>query len=242
MKYVLSVLIGLALAAPALATNLPDFPFVVAVGKTEEAVAPDTATISLEVLAFESSSEKAVAIVTATSAQIMATLAAHKLDSSSVEASDLQKSTKRHRDKNYNSLEILGYTVARDFTIQLDDISGYSPLAKALMGLDNVVEIRSRFDVKDRESIENRLLAEAMKNARQKAVTMAQAIGSEVKSVYAISQGSNFNGFLAAFGESRYGAYVAPASSPREPELVMFAPKSIDIIQTVNVVFRIKPR
>lgn len=224
------------------ATSLPDFPFVVSTGIVEEKIAPDTAEITLSVMSFNTESEEALKAVSTASKNIMSVLQANDILLSSIQAGNLQKSTNRHRDKDYNALQILGYEVERDFTITIDNMSKYSSIAQQLIVIDNIVRTRSTFNVKNRQAIKAKLLADAMVDARQKAIVMAQAIGSDVKSVYAISQSSNFDGFMATFGAYTYLGSAAKLSDSGvgSTEIQMFAPKSITVSEIVNVVFKIK--
>ena len=230
----------LMLPSTAMSTDLPNFPFVVAIGETKASVVPDLATITIESQSFEKTSEKALAVVVKASEEILAVLKKHGLDATSFEASDLQKSTKRNVGKSYESLEILGYSVDRYFTIKISNITQYSQITRELIGINNVVGVRSTFDVKKRPEIENRLLTEAISDARQKANALAEGAGSRVVSVYAISQGYNFNKFLATFGADSYEGRVNAGASPLIQGLELFAPRSIDIQQKVNVVYRIE--
>ena len=85
------------------------------------------------------------------------------------------------------------------------------------------------------------MLAEAIDDAKEKASFMALSSSSKLVNVYAMSQGNNFSGFMAAFGAASYNYEVNGISYDHGGSgVTLFAPKTIAIAQSVNMVFRIK--
>jgi len=223
------------------ASNLPDFPFVVSTGIAKQDVKPDIATININVLAFDKDSIKSLDLANIASKGVIDLLTKYKINIKQLEAGDIQKSTKRNRDKDYNQLEILGYEVSRNIKLKLTDLSYYSELMNDLVSIDNVSGMNTQFDVSSRKKIESKLIKAASKNAQDKATKMAHGLNSKIHSVYAISQASNFDGFFATFGASSYSPESAYAMRQRMARNVaMFIPESINISQNINVVFRLK--
>ena len=81
--------------------NLPDFPFVVATGEVQREVRPDMAKISIEIVAFDEDSDKAVEQVSVASSTLLITLKKHGVSANSIEASDIKKNTTRERTSGY---------------------------------------------------------------------------------------------------------------------------------------------
>lgn len=223
-----------------LAANLPDFPFLVSVGNAEREVKPDNATIQLGAMAFDVDSALALTNVNIATSKIMEALKNHEVPVANVEASDIEKSTLRKRDSNYNTAEILGYEVSRTFTIELEDLSKYAELMSDLVAVNHVTSARTSFDIANRKEVEAELVLSAGKDARENAVNMAESLGTKILSVYAISQASNFSDFFATFGATSEQAYLKYENVSRPAIPVVFAPKSINVNQAINVVFRIE--
>lgn len=221
------------------AADLPDFPFVIASGHAELKVKPDTATVYVQVLAFDQNSDKALSQLHRATSQIMEKLKVHGIALEQLEASDLRKETKRHRTDSNQTTEILGYEVSRDLIITLHDLRVYPELMRDLAFLDHTSSVFTLFDSNKRKEMERELSQVAGKNARENAEAAAKSLGSSVHSVYAISQSTNFNELFPGVGS--YGSRQAMAFRYSDHEqLKLFAPETIDIQQSINVVFRLK--
>lgn len=222
----------------AYSANLPDFPFVVSVGRAEQEVKPDMVTVSLEIMAFEKESDVSRDKVNEATNRILKILKEYGASSEAIEATDIKKSTKRKRDSEYNSLDILGYEISRSLTIELKNLSSYSELISDIVSVNNVSGVRANFDVSNRKQIERELIELASEDASSKAEQMARSLGAKIHSVYAISQSSDFGAFFATFG-ARSEEVMADFSALHRRPIAMFAPKNITIRQGINVVFRI---
>ena len=216
--------------------NLPDFPFVVSVGKAEREVKPDIATVSLGIMSFEKKSDISSEKVGAATDSVLKVLQSYGISSKAVEATDIAKSTLRKRDSEYNNLEIIGYEVSRSLTIELKDLAKYSELISDIVAIDNVSSVRTAFDATNRKDIERELVEVASKDALNKAEQMAESLETKIHSVYAISQNSDFGSFFATFGAR--SADIAYARN--RARVAIFVPKKITISQGINVVFKIK--
>jgi len=88
------------------------------------------------------------------------------------------------------------------------------------------------------------LVVLASKNARNSAKHIANSLDKEIHSAYAVSQISNFESFLATFGASSnlIELFAARESKMKfnSGKVAMFIPKTINISQHINVVFRLK--
>jgi uncharacterized protein YggE len=225
----------------AVAADLPKFPFVVANGTAEKKIKPDMATIHLSILAFEKESDQALKVINDTSTKVTEILTKHGVNKEKIEATDINKTTTRKRDAEFNGLEILGYEVSRSMTIKLDNLAQYSDIMGNLIATNNVSGVRADFDVSDRKAVEAELIALAGADAKEKANAMANGLGTKVQSVYAISQVSSFGDFVADFGAGTMKRMeFRTADGAGNYETIMFAPETITVEQTLNVMFRIK--
>jgi uncharacterized protein YggE len=241
MNKTVVLILSCLMSFSAMAADLPSFPFVVANGVAEKKVAPDIATIHLSILAFEKESELALKATNDTTTKVTQILAEYGVGNDKIEATDIRKNTIRKRDSEYNALNILGYEVSRSLTIRLDNLTQYSDIMGNIIGTNNVSGVRAEFDVSNRKALEAELVAIAGADAKEKANAMAKGLGTTVRSVYAISQSSSFNNFIADFGATSMQSMVlSRAAGGGSYETLMFAPETITLEKTLNVMFRIK--
>lgn len=225
------------------ASPLPDFPFVTVTGESTKKVAPDTATIQLQVLVFEKRANTAQASLDKTTAKLLQVLQKNDIAPTSISSDEVNKRTKRSRDnRSYEELEILGYELSRQFTIELDDLKKYPHLSIDLLKLDNVVGVSSQFDVTNRQDIEVELIAEAGQKARTKAQLMASGLGVKLGPVFAMNDTGSFQSFFATFGlESQSYGYARgeKLASTRAGNQSSFIPEFIQISKRINVVYKL---
>lgn len=224
-------------AADVLATDLPNFPFIVTAGSASREVTPDEAVISVSLLSFDEDPDKALNTLSKAFDSSLAVLKEFQIPISAVEASDLRRSTTRARNENRQSLQVLGYQISRSIHVQLNNLSNYSELAEKLSALPNLSSFEAAFDVSNRTEIEEALLLEASIKAVREAQITADAFGQKLDSVYAISEASNFGDFLATFGAQSYREYAE--LSDFRPSMKMFVPEAIRIYRSINVVHRL---
>ena len=244
MNKTVVLILSCLMSFSAMAADLPSFPFVVANGVAEKKVAPDIATIHLSILAFEKESELALKATNDTTTKVTQILAEYGVGNDKIEATDIRKNTIRKRDSEYNALNILGYEVSRSLTIRLDNLTQYSDIMGNIIGTNNVSGVRAEFDVSNRKALEAELVQSVsilQDILKEKANAMAKGLGTTVRSVYAISQSSSFNNFIADFGATSMQSMVlSRAAGGGSYETLMFAPETITLEKTLNVMFRIK--
>jgi uncharacterized protein len=226
------------------ANNLPDFPFVVAKGFAEVEVKPDVATIQLRIEAVAPESDLALGKVNIATTAVINAIEKYKIPLENITATDIEKSTRRNRGGSMNQLEVIGYQVSRNMTINLDDISHYAELMSDIVSIDNIYNANASFDVKKRNEIKASLMQSASDDAKQRAHQMAESLGTKIHSVYAISESNSFDSLFASFGAQSYQSarpeMRAKMIQSSTGGTLMFVPKSINISKSINVVFRIK--
>lgn len=241
MNKIAVIVLSCLMSVGTLAADLPSFPFVVANGTAEKKIKPDMATIHLSILAFDKESDQALKTVNDTTTKVTDILTKSGVGKDKIEATDINKTTTRKRDAEFNGLEILGYEVSRSMIIKLDNLSQYSDIMGNIIATNNVSGVRADFDVSNRKAVEAELIAMAGTDAKEKANAMANGLGTKVQSVYAISQVSAFGDFVADFGAGSMKTMAfRTAEGAGNYETIMFAPETITVEQTINVMFRIK--
>lgn len=245
IRYLCSLIFGAALSVCATADNVPDFPFLVVQGNAEIHVKPDVAKIAFSITEFSKDSKAAVEAVSQRAKTIVDFAKKLGIEQQSINSAEYNKSTKRKQDEHYENLEILGYEVYQYFTIEIKNISLYSPFVDQLISTQNISDVRTTFSVSNKADIERNLVKEATSNAKSKASDLAEAMNVKLGQVFAVSQDRHFASVEAVFGI--YPIDSAPAYMP-PPELKlsdsvnasMFVPKSIEFSKSVSVIFKIK--
>jgi len=246
----LFLIMVLCIANCAFASEILNFPYLVASGSAEIKVAPDSAKISFSVTEFSKDAKEAGIKVFKQGQAVLAIAKELGIPKEQVTSSEYTKRTKRKRDDHYNDLDILGYDVSQDYVIEIKKIEQYTLLADQLLKLGNIENIRTSFDVSNRQAIESDLTKQATKDARKKANDLADGMGVKIISVHALSQDFSLSAYQAIFGVREYqGANMSPPEFVAPPALDfvpdsaasnMFVPKTIEISKSVNVVFKIK--
>ena len=142
MKKLFVVLI-LCIANFACASEMLNFPYLIASGSAEIKVQPDSAKISFSVTEFNKDAKEASLKVFKQGQAVLAIAEQLGIPKELVTSSEYSKSTKRKRDNNYNDLDILGYDVSQDYTIVINKIVQYSLLADQLLKLGNIEKLPS---------------------------------------------------------------------------------------------------
>ena len=236
MKKILFPIIFLISLNIALADPMPDFPFVVSSGAATIKVKPTTAEVLIYLGAFEKQSDIALQKINDTSRIIIDLLEKHSISTSHLEASNINKNTKYHREGS-EDLEILGYQITRQMKLKMDELESFEQLVDSLAALNNLSYLRTSFDVSNKEKINKELMRIAGQKAKEKAIDMANSLDAEIDSLYAVSETSSFDQFLTPLGiYSSSGAGFARDKT----KLQMFVPDTIELSKKINVVFRIK--
>ena len=244
MKNIVVTLSALAIATATYAASIPDFPFVFARGEASVEVAPDTATMTFNIKAFDKESSNAVAEVRSRSVEVINFLGKQGFGKGTLVSYELDKSVVRER-KNYQDLNILGYEVTRRFKLTIDDLSKYEKVAKTLFKTDGVINIETIFGRKDQKKIEGELLALACADARRYATSMAKGFERELGNVHCISK-SNFGniGIVFGLGADSYNSGGVMACCMQDPDNddFLFIPSTITFRNSVAVIFKLKEK
>ena len=245
-KVTVLVMLVFAIRGNVMASALPEFPFIGVRGEAEIDVKPDVVKLRFDVVAFSEKPGEALQQTQQRSSQLVALAEELGIPKENIESYGLVNETIRqsNRKNGYQPTEILGYEVSQSFSIKMTQLDKYSIFIDRLIALGNVTRVTPSFDVQNRDEIRRGLIAEASKDARQKAEALANAMGVRIKSVFAINQGTTFQSYFATFGLQE----KVMSDQPRVLALAsmdhlssnMLVPRSITIKNEVNVVYKIK--
>jgi len=225
-----------------MASSLPDFPFVLVTGEAKIEVSPNIAHINLNLMTFDSDPEKALATIGSRGRDIVALLTKLNVKKSDIKSYNLNKQTRRERSNSYGQGKISGYEISQRFEIALRNIKHYSLVMDQLIAMKNVNNVNIKFDVTNRDELVQNLVRSAGKDAKRKAQDLAAGLDTKLGRVFAATQDSSFNEFFARFGlrQENMGRVETMRMSDRAGNYNMFAPETIELRKTINVVYRLK--
>ncbi len=234
-RHTLAATLVITFAAASQASPLPDFPFVFARGHARLDVAPDIGTLTFKVYARHADLTKATAVVQDRSEQLLTSLSERKIAQRDIVAYEISKDVVREREKE--EPKIVGYEVTRRFSVTLRDLKNCEPLVKALLAMENVIDVSATFDRTDRKKIEAELIAKAGQNAREEAEHMARGLGAQLGPVFAISD-RGFADLAEVIGMRDFNRFL-PLYRGGESQ-VLFVPATISLQKDVTAIFKLK--
>lgn len=245
MKKNIIIIITLLLSGTmATAAQLPDFPFLYAVGTASKEIPPDLATITFDVEAFDENPEKSLDVVKNRSIELIDLFKKLEISTKNIETYEIDKRAVR-QEKNYVELKILGYEVKQKFSIKLHGFTQYGALIEKLLKYKNITNINAQFDVAQRKEVETSLTADACANAKVQAENMVSGIGTKLGTVFAISD-RGFNELEDQFGMSStreiIGGMFKKSMMAGDAGEIMFIPSTIKIGKQVNVIFKLETK
>jgi uncharacterized protein len=184
----------------AVASPLPDYPFVYANGNATREVAPDKASITFSIKTYDTQADKAFAQQSEVAARVLDFASKLGLSNDAIVAKAIEKRAVRKQDDHNNDLEILGYETTRSVTADVSDLGLFPKLIEFLYSQPNVENISAGFGRKDETTIRQALVEDACRDARERAERMAKGFGKKLGNVRAISEFgvSNVRNFLAS--------------------------------------------
>ena len=241
MLRVLALMFGLTSMA-AIASPLPDYPFVFTVGNARMEAAPDMVRLSFTVAARNKDLKVASAAVDSTFNSVVAALAAAAIRDADIDASAVDKTPLNHWDEGRNQTVADGYEVSRKIKVTGHDLAKYPQMARALLELPNTQNFNADFDRSDRPKLRADLRAAASRDAKARAEEMATQFGRKLGPARAISQIA-FPAIPGELGFSSGGAEIFDRMFKRsvpEGQEQFLAPATITISETVNVIYELQ--
>lgn len=235
----LSALFLIVFSVGSYASTIPDFPFVTVTGQSSRQVEPDSALLTFNIVTYNEDAQKAKSLLNKTAFDIVKEIKLHGVIEKNITSFEVNKRAKRARGKSYNDLNILGYEFTQRFELKTDTIENYSELTNALLNMNQIENIETRFEYSKSAEVEVELIQEAAKKAKQKAEHMAAGLGVKIDSVFAFNDSGSFSSFFATFGlNTSSGRFEAMRS--RVGNSSIFVPQFIELSKSINVVYKIQ--
>jgi uncharacterized protein YggE len=155
-------------------------------GEAEQEVMPDMALITAQVVVLNSDAAAARAEADTVSARALAVLRSLEIDDEDIDSSALNIAPRYRWDNERREQRQVGYQVTRSITARLKDLTRLGALMIQLSdaGINQVQPPQLR--IQDEESLHQSLLVAAAQNARQRAQTLATALGETLAGVQSV--------------------------------------------------------
>jgi uncharacterized protein len=227
---------------PASAADIPDYPFVFAIGRAEIETPPDVATCTLTVRSIDQDAAKAQATVDERLKSVLATLSAKEVLPGDIESFSINKQILTNDSRDAEPVKIRGYEISRSLKFRARRLDSLPPIEVSLVGAPNVENINCQFDRTDRAVIEADLLTKAIKSARAQEDKLSEPLGRHVVSATAVSK-APFDAIAASLGMGGYSTssqiYGRMFKKSVGPD-VLLVPATIYLSESVNVLFKIE--
>jgi uncharacterized protein len=232
-------------AATAVASPVPDYPFIYAEGSATRELPPDIATLTASVSVRNATSEGAVAGVQAAAAKVLALLAKSGIRDADINAAQISKSQQMRYDEATRRNVPDGYEASRSFAITVRDLARYPQLLTALLAMPGVNGGGGNFDRSDRAKVAAELVGEAADAARRNGELMANGLHRKLGPVRAIARipfaeipgRFGFGGGAMPMGVAAAAPMFKRSLAVEDASLV---PPGITLSESVNVLFELQ--
>ena len=187
MNAISRILLCLSLTTPLLACagETPEKPHVAVQGYAEVEALPDSAELSLQIVATRDSAADAKADVDRRVAKVLAAARGQNITDDAIRASQIRVAPDYQWEDGTRQLK--GQRVEREGVIELADLERYGALVDALVeaGIDQLGNVR--FLVSQREALAAQALKAAVADGRERAALLAGELGSKLDKIYSIN-------------------------------------------------------
>lgn len=226
------------LPMPALAGDLPAYPFIHATGTAYSFIMPDLGEIDFDVSVYDPVPEVATALVQTRITEIKALLLEQGLAEAAagIEVRDVRKEIRKGAEQDPANPQ---YLIKASVHINVADLSKWPAVMRPLLAMPNLDAFATTFGATQRVRLEEELVGEAVKDAQRKADAMARGFGKRAGAVAGISsdQLKNLGNAVGLVPSDRYQRANSRAQKNPDDMLIV---TSLKLAQTVDAVFRIK--
>lgn len=227
------------LTSSAMASSLPSYPFIHAIGEASMSLRPDIGEIDFELTELSTDPEVTLSMIEKSSADVMALLASHGVDLEDIEAAEIKKYV--------SSVEYLEtqdtqkkFRLMRNFHIVVRDIQKWNSVVASLLVKPYLGNFSINFGRSDMDRIQADLVMMATSNAKENAKRLAQGLSVRLGNASAASQSplKSISTLLGLDGVvKREEALIQNKPIARD----FAVPAWLKYKQSVDVVFRIRP-
>ncbi|WP_272521461.1 oxidative stress defense protein [Providencia sp. PROV202] len=234
---VAALLAGLAVPTMSLASAVPEGPHISTSASGAVKVAPDMATLSINVQVTNKDAAAAKAAVDKRVAEYYEFLKKNGIEKQDIEAANVR--TQPNYDYSSTAKASLkGYTATRTVEVKVKKLDQLNVLLDGALaaGLNEINSVQ--FGVNDPQKYRNAARDQAMKNAQQQAEALAKGFNAQLGPIYSINYNAPSDVPYPMAMRSRGGALKAAAQDLNVDET--YEQQGIDFNDQVDVVFEIK--
>ncbi len=179
------------LSATAVTAGPMDPHTVVVAGYAEQMVRPDYATVRVGVVTIERTTTQALDANTALMRKVLDAIKAEGIPETAIQTTDFSIRAQHppRKGEAYGEDETIttGYRVGNTLTVMVTDLKKIGRVIDAATRAGANMSGSVNFEVKDRQALEAKLLADAVRDARRNAEIMAAAENAKVGRLIAVS-------------------------------------------------------
>jgi uncharacterized protein YggE len=173
-----------ALALPtssAVASSIPDYPFVHVTGSNFRIELPDIATLDFQIVAADADPAAARAVIDARMAEVRELMQKLSIDPDDMQVREVRQGLRKERGADGAPV----YELSCDVHIRLRNVANWPALGGGLLGKANLDSFAADFDLSTMEQVNDEMVAAAIEDARRRAEVMATASGRRLGPVMA---------------------------------------------------------
>ena len=170
-------------AAQAVASSIPDYPFVHVTGSNFRVELPDIATLDFQVVAADADPAAARALIDARMAEVRELMQKLSIEEDDMQVREVRQSVRKERNADGAPV----YELSCDVHIRLRNTANWPALGGGLLGKPNLDSFAADFDLSTMEQVNDEMVAAAIANARRRAEVMAAAGGRRLGPMMAAS-------------------------------------------------------
>jgi uncharacterized protein YggE len=224
-------------ASQAVASQLPDYPFIHATGIASIYVSPDIGSIGFDIAVSNEHAEDAAKLVDTINAEILVILERNNIPVGDYTIEELQKKL-RVIDATDKIPAGVIVEIKQSVNITVKDMTKWDALTAELVAKDNLANFDSTFDRTDRQKIKDGLMIDAIHNAQHNGGIIAEGIGKHLGAATAVSSEKLHDiGFALGLAQ---GDYFEMRDNRNDQNPRFAAPQALKISQSVDVIFRLK--
>jgi uncharacterized protein YggE len=170
-------------ASPALASAIPDYPFVHVTGSAFRVEIPDIAALDFQIVAADADPAAARGVIEARVREIRALMQELSIDPEDMVVREVRQSVRKERAADGTPV----YELSADVKINVRNVANWPRLAGGILGKPNLDSFASNFDLSTMDKVTDELVTEAIVDARRRAEVMAEASGRRLGPVMAVT-------------------------------------------------------
>jgi uncharacterized protein YggE len=228
---------------PAVASTIPDYPFVHVSGSTFRIELPDIATLDFQIVAADADPAAARAVIDARMAEVRELMQKLSIDPDDLLVREVRQGVRKERAADGAPV----YELSCDVHIRLRNIANWPALGGGLLGKPNLDSFAADFDLSTMDQVNDEMVTAAIADARRRADIMAEAGGRRLGPMMAATpdalkklgtaMGLERDEFRAERRSGRGPSNQRAEDIDRETFLMV---QALKLRQSVDIVFRLE--